>query len=79
MKINIQDIITLNDNREYVVVSKVLIQNKEYICIIDIIDHTNLKYAEIKKDHINIINKDEKELLEILIPLFYKNSYNKIN
>jgi hypothetical protein len=79
MKINIQDIITLNDNREYVVVSKVLIQNKEYICIIDIIDHTNLKYAEIKKDHISIINKDEKELLEILIPLFYKNSYNKIN
>ena len=79
MKINIQDIITLNDNREYVVVSKVLIQNKEYICIIDIIDHTNLKYAEIKKDHIIIINKDEKELLEILIPLFYKNSYNKIN
>lgn len=79
MKINIQDIIKLNDNNEYVVVSKVLIQNREYICIIDINDHTNMKYAEIKKEYINIINESEKELLDILIPLFYKNSYNKIN
>lgn len=79
MKINIQDIITLNDNNEYVVVSKVLIQNREYICIIDINDHTNMKYAEVKKEYIYIIDKNEKELLNILMPLFYKNSYNKIN
>ncbi len=79
MKINIQDIITLNDNNEYVVVSKIEIKNKEYICIIDINDKTNIKYAEVKKEYISIINNNEEELLNTIIPLFYINSYNKIN
>lgn len=79
MKINIQDIITLDDNNEYVVVSKVCINDRQYICIIDIHNHSRIKYAEIKKDYISMIKENEKELLNILIPLFYKNSYNKIN
>ena len=78
MKINIQDIITLDDQNEYVVVSKVLFKKDVYICIMDINNHLNIKYILVKDDYLSIIDDNEVELLNILIPLFYKNSYEKM-
>lgn len=75
MNINLKDIITLSDDREYVVTSKINYEGNDYIYIVDIHDTANIKFAEIQKEgdqaYISEIKGNEKELLEKLIPLFF--------
>ena len=75
MDIRYQDIIKLSDKKEYLVVSKVNFQDKDYIYLVDINDNTNMKFASIEKGFIAELNiKKDKELIEFLIPLFYNNN-----
>lgn len=76
--IEFKDIITLDDNKKYVVASKINYENKDYIYIIDISDYSNIKVAEVKNDgvqiRITIIDYHKQELLNKIIPLFLKES-----
>lgn len=73
--IEFEDIITL-DNKQYVVTSKINYQGKDYIYIVDIIDNTNIKFAEVHNNgtqiYVSEINSQEQELLNAIIPLFAK-------
>ena len=72
MKIESRKILTLDDNNDYVVVGVVEYNNSDYIYIVDINNHTNMKFAEVDKDgSLLILNSSEKKLINKLIPLFY--------
>ena len=80
MKINYQDIITLSDNNEYVVASKAMLNDEEFLYLVDIHNNNNLKFARVENDD-SILALDtikNEELIKKLIPLFYNNSKNDI-
>lgn len=68
MLININDLITLDDNNEYVVVSKCEFENKVYFYIVDINDNSNLKFCYLNNDE--FIELSDGELVKKLLPLF---------
>ena len=80
MEIEYQDIITLSDNNEYLVASKVNYNDSQYIYLVDINDNKNLKFAEIENNCL-ISELDsilDEELINNLIPLFYNICKNDI-
>lgn len=70
MNINIKDVITLDDNQKYVVVSKVFYENKNYYYIIDKDNFKNIKFVYEDKDE--LVEFNNKELITKLLPLFYE-------
>lgn len=78
MDINYKDIITLEDGNEYVVVSKINYDGKDYIYLVDIKNTSNIKFAEIEiegeKTYISVIDNNEKELLDKIIKLFFEDT-----
>jgi len=78
MGIEFEDIITLDDGNEYVVTSKINYGGNNYIYVVDINDHSNIKFAEVEVDNSQIfiseIDSSEKELLAKIMPLFLKDS-----
>ena len=68
MKTN--DVIVLDDLKEYVVVSKVNHNGSDYIFIIEVNNTSNYKIAEVEDGEISVIEADEQELLDEIIPLF---------
>ena len=72
MVIDIKDVITLDDDNEYVVASKVKYENKTYYYLIDKNNNTNLKFCYEDKDE--LVELDDKELITKLLPLFFESS-----
>lgn len=70
MNIDIKDVITLDDNIKYVVVSKVFYENRTYYYIIDKDNMKNIKF--VYEDNNELVEFDNKELLTKLLPLFYE-------
>lgn len=80
MEIKYQDILTLNDDNEYVVASKAIYNDAEYIYLVDINDSTNIKFMEIEKDGslTQLDSEIDIELINVLTPLFYNNGIEDI-
>lgn len=76
MELNIKDIVTLDDNNEYVVVSKTNYENKTYYYLIDKNNNTNIKFCY--EDMDDLVEFDNKELVAKLLPLFLKNMKNEL-
>ena len=76
MKIEIKDIIKLADNQSYVVCSKTEYQGITYFYLIDIENNENIKFVQEKqKDNKTVvIEVEDKDLLQTLLPLFYENA-----
>ena len=74
MNININDLITLDDNKDYVVVSKAFYNNRNYYYLIDINDSSNLMlwYEEDGK----LVESFDKSVNNELMPLFIDNACN---
>lgn len=71
MNINYGNVITLSDKKEYVVAGIANYNNFDYIYLVDINDHTNMKFAWLKENSVVILdNKLDYKLIEILTPLF---------
>ena len=68
MIINIKDILTLDDNNEYVVISKVKHNNKDYYYLIDKNNNKNIKFCY--GDNDELVEIVDKELITLLLPLF---------
>ena len=66
--IDIRDILTLDDNNEYVVVSKILYEDRIYYYLVDKKDNANLKFCYEKGD--NLVELNDKVLVTKLLPLF---------
>ncbi len=75
MELKINDLITLSDKNEYVVVSTANYSNKKYYYIADINDNSNLKFCYIENDELIVI-KDSNLILSLL-PLFNNSLYKE--
>ena len=80
-EIEFEDIISLDDGKEYIVVSNITYKERDYIYIAEIGNPDNSKYAEVENDnsqtYITIIGKNETELLNNIEPLFLKQTFFK--
>ena len=76
MTINIKDTLTLDDNNEYVVVSKINVDDMNYFYLIDKNDNSNLKFCYQDKDE--LVELNDKELVTRLLPLFVENAKGEL-
>ena len=76
MDINIRDIVKLDDNKEYVVVSKITYHNINYYYLTDINDIKNSKFLYENKDVLTEVSN--QEVLKIIMPLLYKEARKHI-
>ena len=79
--VEINDIITLDNNKEYLVSGKTVYNNVNYLYLINKEDYS-LAFAAISGNRVIILNnKEDKILIEELMPLFLKSiteSYMKL-
>ena len=68
MIINVKDTLTLDDENEYVVISKVYYNNKNYYYLLDKNNYSNTLFCYEENDELVEIN--DKELTTKLLPLF---------
>ena len=76
MIINMKDTLTLDDNNEYVVVSKVNVDDKNYFYLIDKNDNSNVKFCY--QDNDELVELNDKELVTRLLPLFVENAKGEL-
>ncbi|MBR3162334.1 MAG: hypothetical protein IKF19_06365 [Bacilli bacterium] len=76
MKIDIKDILALNDNNEYVVTSIVNYDNKTYYYLVDIKNTSNIKFCYRENDE--LIEIENKKLITKLLPMFFETAKNVI-
>lgn len=67
MKLNKNDIVKLNDNNSYLVLSKVLHKSIYYFYIVDILDNSKVKIISIEND--NVIEIKDNKILDAIIKL----------
>lgn len=81
MNIEIKDIITLNDNKNYVVCSKTEYQGANYYYLMDIENNENIKFVQEKQadGKTTMFEVEDKELLQQLLPLFFEAGKHIIN
>ena len=70
MIIDIKDILTLDDNNDYVVISKTTYESKTYYYLGDNNNNSHLKFCYEKND--SLVELEDKELTTKLLPLFLK-------
>ena len=68
MKLNIRDVIKLDDNNEYAVASVATLNDVVYYYLIDLNKDDNIKFGYLEDD--NFINVEDKDLIKQLLPLF---------
>jgi len=78
MDIDIKDIITLSDNIEYVVVSKVNYQDNVYYYLIGKEKIDNFKFCVENSKNSSLIELEDKKLIQKLLPLFLRASRKAI-
>ena len=76
MTINIKDTLALDDNNEYVVVSKISVDDKNYFYLIDKNDNSNVKFCY--QDNDELVELNDKELVTRLLPLFVENAKGEL-
>ncbi len=70
MNINIKDILTLDDDNDYMVISKAKYNNKNYYYLMDNNNSTNILFCYEDKDE--LVEIKDKDLTTKLLPLFFK-------
>ena len=74
--IEIKDIVTLSDQNEYQVVSKVDFEYRIYYYLVDINEISNVKFLYENNDKLTEV--EDTELINTLLPMFYKKIENII-
>ena len=70
MEIDIKDLVTLNDNNKYMVISKTLFNSKNYLFLMDINNNSNIKFCYFDNDE--IVESNDKAINTDLLKLFYE-------
>lgn len=75
------NIITLDDNNKYVIVSKIIIKDVIYYYLVDIHNVKSIKFCQEEKEGNAIILKEinDKEVITNLIKAFYSQEKGKLN
>ena len=71
---DIKDIVTLDDDNEYVVASKTIYNDRMYYYLVDINKPENLMFCY--EDNGELVESNNKEVNTELLPLFYNASKN---
>lgn len=87
MDIDIKDVITLDDDNEYVVVSKIVYSDETYFYIVNTNisednneeGNTGFKILKLNKENQKLAEFDNQELVKELLPLFLKESVKYID
>ena len=74
MKVEIGDVLSLSNSNKYAVISKTTIERIDYLFLININNHNDIRYVYVENDSVNKV-KDE-ELLEKLKLIFLDNTLN---
>lgn len=77
MIINIKDTLILDDNNEYVVISKVNYDGKNYYYLLDINNKENFKFCY--EDNEELVEIEDKELNTKLLSLFVETAKKEID
>lgn len=77
MTINIKDTLMLDDNNEYVVVSKAYYNDKNYYYLTDKKNFNNIKICY--QDADDLVESNDKELNTKLLPLFLMDAKKEFN
>ena len=72
MKIEIKDILTLDDNNEYIVVSKTLHNGGEYFFLTDLNQNNEFKILKLNYESEKLFIVTDERLVEKLMPLFFE-------
>lgn len=78
MNIEIKDTLTLDDDKSYVVVSKVNYQNNTYLYLIEAENNDDVKILKLEANN-KLTEFDNPELIKELLPLFLKESAKYID
>jgi len=79
MNIEIKDEIKLDDNNEYVVVSKIIYENNIYFYIVNINNNTEFKILRYNKENEKLSEFEDQELVKNLLPLLLEEAAKHIN
>lgn len=77
MNIEIEDILTLDDDKDYIVISKAKVENVNYYYLIEDSDSPSTMFCYEDKDELVDITDEEK--IKKIIPYLYKAIRNKID
>ncbi len=77
MTINIKDTLMLDDNNEYVVVSKAFYNDKDYYYLTDKKNFNNIKICYQDADY--LVESNDKEVNTKLLPLFLMDAKKEFN
>jgi len=72
MNINLKDKVTLSDGMAYIVVSKIAYQRDIYYYLIEQENYKNIKFLREKSENSSLVEVNDTNLLQILLPLFLK-------
>ena len=78
MDLNIKDVITLDDNNNYVVVSKTNYHSETYFYILDINNNENFKILKLNISNNKLAEFEDQDLIKELLPIFLKESAKHI-
>lgn len=70
MKIDVKDLITLDDNNEYVVTGIADYNGITYYCLVDIHNNSNIKFCYLDNDE--FVESSDQVINTRLLPLFMK-------
>jgi len=63
---NVTDVISLSDDKEYIVAGKILHHDKTYVCLVEFNNQTNIRYGYLDKDEIVFLKKDNIDQIILL-------------
>lgn len=76
MTINIKDTLILDDNNEYIVVSKIAYDNKHYFYLLDK-NNNDVKFCYEEGEE--LVEIEDKKLTTKLLPLFLEAAQKEVN
>ena len=78
MNIEVKDLVTLDNDIEYIVTSKTTYEDNIYYYFVNNQDNNDFKILRLNKDNNKLIEFDNPDLIKKLLPLFVKETLNSI-
>lgn len=79
MNIEIDDILTLDNNKKYTVLSVVEYKEVTYLLLSNVNDNKDAKILELNKEKGSLLEINDDKLYNILMNLFYKELLNELD
>ena len=78
MNIEVKDLVTLDNDIEYIVTSKTTYEDNIYYYFVNNQNSNDFKILRLNKDNNKLIEFDNPDLIKKLLPLFVKETLNSI-